>query len=78
MTNDWQPIETAPKDGTVVDLWAGSRLANCFWNQDPIADANDDDSCWCQQYSELPTASFSLADYDPQPTYWMKVPEEPK
>lgn len=32
--NGWQPIETAPKDGTVVDLWnknADRRVCNCLW-----------------------------------------------
>jgi len=29
----WQPIETAPKDGTVVDLWTidGERIPDAFW-----------------------------------------------
>lgn len=27
---DWQPIETAPKDETIVDLWCdGKRYPNC-------------------------------------------------
>ena len=34
---DWQPIETAPKDGTVIDLWMvdeageGKRIPNAYW-----------------------------------------------
>ena len=30
----WLPIETAPKDGTRVDLWAdGGRQTNAFWER---------------------------------------------
>lgn len=38
---EWQPIETAPKDGTVVDLWMvsddrpeGYREADAYWVED--------------------------------------------
>lgn len=30
----WQPIETAPRDGTVIDVWDewhGCRVANVSW-----------------------------------------------
>jgi hypothetical protein len=29
----WRPIETAPKDGTVVDMWTkkGTRITNVQW-----------------------------------------------
>lgn len=34
--SDWQPIETAPRDGTIIDLWivdqgGGHRLADAWW-----------------------------------------------
>lgn len=31
----WQPIETAPRDGVMVDLWTEywGRIANCRWDQ---------------------------------------------
>ena len=34
-TMTWQPIETAPKDGTVVDLWVRGRgrVTDCVWGE---------------------------------------------
>jgi hypothetical protein len=31
--NNWQPIETAPKDGTVVLIWSPSRGACAAWKK---------------------------------------------
>ncbi len=29
---DWRPLETAPKDGTLLDMWCGGlRLADVYW-----------------------------------------------
>ena len=38
---DWKPIDTAPKDGSLVDLWMVNedgrqwREENIYWNDDP-------------------------------------------
>ena len=69
--NDWQTIDTAPRDGTVIDLWVSNqRLANCFW----LVFLDDDDAHWCQQYAEMPRANFQI---DEIPTHWRPLPEPP-
>jgi hypothetical protein len=37
---EWQPIETAPRDGTPVDLWHrhGFRMTEIWWDAE--------DECW--------------------------------
>ena len=36
----WEPIETAPRDGTVIDLWDSEfgRITEQWWDED--------DGCW--------------------------------
>lgn len=68
----WQPIETAPKDGTEVVLWLGapySEVANAWWFE-PWAN-------W--QMGELPNA---LDDEmhgigSAVPTHWQPLPAAP-
>jgi hypothetical protein len=68
---NWQPIATAPKDGTHVDLWVnGQRLPDCWWFE-----ADDVDAYWVQRYSETKSAFF---DVDGEPTHWMPIPKGPE
>lgn len=69
---DWQPIETAPKDGTVVDLWGGERLADCRFFC-PYDEDDDEERRWYQRYAE----SDSWFYIDCEPTHWMLRPEPP-
>lgn len=70
----WQPISTAPKDGTFVDLWClnllhhakkGFRKTNVSWGTvtDWYGSARED---WRHGHGE-----------DIQPTHWMPIPEPP-
>ena len=67
---DWQPIETAPKDGTMVDLWVTAfhgkncRLTDMWWSES---------TGWRGgRRSEFNEAMAKRA------TYWMPLPPPPK
>ena len=67
---EWQPIETAPKDSTIVLLyglcvdWASAGVTMGYFNED---------YGWRSQETDGYNDPFLL-----QPTHWMPLPEPPK
>jgi hypothetical protein len=78
----WQPIETAPKDGTVIDLWAQSMELISRDGDDlrPSVAFRVPDAIWFDGY-------WTDADGNPHPhlegftnitfTHWMPLPSPP-
>lgn len=72
---EWQPIETAPKDGTFIDVWcsglhnpAGARETDAYW----------DGTQWmCKMFERGGpfTVGFYVTD---KPTHWMPLPPPPQ
>ena len=71
---EWQPIETAPRDGTKVDIWGinhlhyatpGQRIVNVAW--EPVSD-------WMG--NEREDWQTGRGDYF-EPTHWMPLPDPP-
>jgi hypothetical protein len=61
----WKPIETAPKDGTQVDLWIqwssiGARYANSYYADGQWTDREGDAIC-----------AYDVV------THWMPLPQPP-
>ena len=70
-TPQWQPIETAPKDCTHIDIFcrAYGRLTDCHYALD---------TWWRNTYtSEINGDQLERLD-DIEPTHWMPVPTPPK
>jgi hypothetical protein len=80
----WQPIETAPKDGTVIDLWIGGEFAgrrdSCYWGKPDHccgehgrycdSDWHDLDDGWVDDMN------MPLSGEEP-PSHWMSLPAAP-
>lgn len=61
--SQWQDISSAPKDGTVIDLWRGLnsfRLTNTYWR----------DGKWQWKH-------YRYDEADDQITHWMPLPAPP-
>ena len=75
-TNSWQPIETAPKDDTRVDLWRPWTLSD--------GTVYGGERCTNMRRIELaPDNIFYSPDYSGpscvrDATHWMPIPEPPK
>lgn len=59
----WQPIATAPKDGTAILGWWGTE---CM-----IVD-------WCVVVERWGSTHDGEDMFEPEPTHWMPLPEGPK
>lgn len=73
--HQWRPIESAPKDGTLIDLWAKcwtshndkwmyQRFPNCYWCDHKFIDNAKPE--WVNLNKEW------------FPTHWMPIPEPPE
>jgi hypothetical protein len=68
----WCPIETAPKDGTIIDLLfkgntrSPTRFTDCKWSDGEWWSVEVDEPMVCISHGEL------------QPTHWMPRPDPPK
>ena len=63
---DWQPIDTAPRDGRGIltcrrDASYNTSIRVCWWNEDMY-----EGDCWMDD-----------ADSEPDPTHWMPIPSPP-
>jgi hypothetical protein len=72
--SEWQDIETAPKDGTRIDLWVkwwradldiflGKRIPDCYWTE------QGNHPRWACEYGALPINS--------RPIHWISLPDDP-
>ena len=68
--SDWQPIETAPKDGTVILAWRDGwvKPTLLLW----LAHRDLEAPGWCP-YERQP-----IRPRGSQPTHWMPLPEPPQ
>jgi len=70
----WQPIETAPKDGVDIDGWDGfNRVTDIAWAR---PDMGLRESCWTHVEYER-GYGWVVERMNPQPTHWMPLPPPP-
>jgi ribosomal protein S1 len=69
--SEWQSIDTAPKDGTVVKVVSATKRGIFTYYPYPITSAFHNGK-WCWKLDKEDWTSF-----DPQPTHWMPLPAPP-
>lgn len=75
---EWQPIETAPKDKTIVVFDPNQQTTRVVeW----MTAMEDGEGAWiyaAKRAWEEPMKGEAIAFYVSSPTHWMPLPEPPK
>lgn len=67
--SEWQPIESAPRDGTEIQLWAkGEWFPNAHWCRSKLG--------WYEEYWDAHWCSYSESGIY-NATHWMPLPTPP-
>lgn len=79
----WLPIETAPRDGTVIDLWVnGERFADCKWGFPEHCCGEAGQYCDSEWHGQsegwVVTHLNEFLWTDDDPTHWMPLPTPPE
>lgn len=67
--NEWQPISTAPKDGTVVIVWWWNKVITAWCAGAGLS--RDGGDWWRSHAMEVVSTDY------PRPTHWMPLPKAP-
>ena len=80
--SEWQPIETAPRDGTVVLVWWPDFWVNDGELTDEIVGGQCCVSCnrFGEWQREVTYAAILDDDFEPaeEPTHWQPLPTPPE
>lgn len=73
--SEWQPIDTAPTDGTTVDIWAnGERYPDMIFR----AGGPGEDADWDDKHDMFCLIGDRIIDTLEDVTHWMPIPEAPQ
>lgn len=76
----WQDIDTAPKDGTVIDLWIEDqgRFTDCHWGHTEHTCGEAGQYCDSEWHAEKPGWCWgTLNEQITGATHWMPRPADP-
>lgn len=76
--SEWQPIETAPKDGTwILAINNRGNPAVIIWNERAYWNEGDLRPGWIHPFSDGSASTFWNGANGSMPEYWMPIPWHP-
>jgi len=76
--NQWQPIETAPKNGTQIIVYDGEFVFPSMWKEPCEFRDYGEEGGWCEASYELGGMLYEGVDVCKfPPTHWMPLPPSP-